>query len=112
MCTTGKISADKYICWQLQPFFQLPAVCKQTTVVFVIVIVEQTIEVPEPKPQTLISFTGLWERAVDEQSLPKEYMKYSLGLFSTSDLCCATGQSYHTDFYFFFFQTKYMKSFN
>lgn len=100
MCTSGQISADKDICWQLQPFFQLPAVCKQTTVVFVIVIVEQTIEVPEPKPQTLISFTGLWERAVDEQNLPKEFVKYSLGLFPISYLCCVTGHSHHTDKFF------------
>lgn len=69
---------------------------------FVIVIVGQTIEVPEPKPQTLIDFTGLWERAVDEQTLCKEFLKYSFGLFPTFYLGYVTGHSYHTGFFFLF----------
>lgn len=69
---------------------------------FVIATVGQTIEVPEPKPQTLIDFTGLWERAVDEQTLCKEFVKYSLGLFPTFYLCCIIGHSPPTVFWVFF----------
>lgn len=48
--TSGQIRGDNYVCWQLQPLSQLPAVCTQADVVFVVVTVEQTLQVPEPKP--------------------------------------------------------------
>lgn len=50
--TSGQIRAEKYVCRQLQPLSQLLAVCTQAAVVFVIVTVEQTLQVPEPKPRT------------------------------------------------------------
>lgn len=114
-CTTCNTCNWSNQCWQIHLltnslFFQLPALSKQTTVVFFIVIVEQTIEVPEPKPQILISFTGLWERAVDEQTIWRicEIFTWTVSpllfmlcywSFKQYILCCC-------------FQPKYMKSFN
>lgn len=53
---------------------------------FVIVIVEQTIEAAEPKPEMLLNFARLREGVIDQQTLRKELVKYSLGLFPATFL--------------------------